>query len=178
MLANGNSHSQHVTNGSLSAHANGEQLAESPKVAHTYYGHDREEVTRILIQGLEDLGYNGAAVALSRESGFDLESPFVAAFRNAVLQGEWTEAEELLFGPHLFQNGDGGNTANRNNNSRFGGGLLLAEGADRNEMLFSMRQQKFLELLERRDRGSALMVLRQELTPLDQDSGKIPALSR
>ncbi|KAI9722990.1 MAG: hypothetical protein M1812_001439 [Candelaria pacifica] len=178
MLANGSSHSQPTTNGSVSGyHANGEQNGESTNYIRTYFGHDREEVTRILIQGLHDLGYNGAAVALSRESGFDLESPFVAAFRNAVLQGEWTEAEELLFGSLLCQNGEGDNTANGNNTPSLGGGLLLAEGADRTGMLFSMRQQKFLELLEKRDRGSALMVLRQELTPLDQDSGKIPALS-
>ncbi|KAI9755931.1 MAG: hypothetical protein M1835_000779 [Candelina submexicana] len=176
-LTNGSSHPQSITNGSLSDYANGEQREDSPKATQTYYGHDREEVTRILIQGLDDLGYNGAAAALSRESGFDLESPFVAAFRNAVLQGEWTEAEELLFGSRVSKHGNGNDTPNGNGHSRHGGGLLLAEGADTNGMLFSMRQQKFLELLERRDRGSALMVLRQELTPLDQDSGKLPTLS-
>jgi hypothetical protein len=133
-----------------------------------YLGHDREEVTRILIQALTGLGYNGAAVSLSQESGYDLESPTVAAFRNAVLQGEWTEAEELLFGGSTEE---GGVSIN-------GNGLALREGVDKNVMRFGLRQQKFLELLEQRDTGRALMVLRSELTPLDQDTSKLHFLSR
>ncbi len=132
-------------------------------------------MTRILIQSLNDLGYNGAASTLSRESGYELESPAVAAFRIAVLQGEWAEAESLLFGS---QSGDGGGVRISNGSSNKNGGLVLAEGADKDQMLFWLRQQKFLELLEERDLGNALMVLRQELTPLHQDIGKLHALSR
>lgn len=40
-----------------------------------------------------------------------------------------------------------------------------------------LRQQKFLELLEERDTGRALTVLRGELTPLYQDTGKLHFLS-
>jgi len=134
----------------------------------TYFGHDREEVTRILIQSLTDLGYNGAAASLSQESGYDLESPAVAAFRSAVLQGEWAEAEELLFAGSTEE---GGVSIN-------GNGLVLQEGVDKNVMRFWLRQQKFLELLEQRDTGRALMVLRAELTPLYQDTSKLHFLSR
>lgn len=56
--------------------------------------------------------------------------------------------------------------------------LLLVENAEKNEMLFYLRQQKFLELLEARDLGSALTVLRHELTPLNYDVGRLHALSR
>jgi hypothetical protein len=56
--------------------------------------------------------------------------------------------------------------------------LVLAEDADRSEMLFYLRQQKFLELLEARELGSALVVLRQELTPLNYDVDRLHALSR
>jgi hypothetical protein len=56
--------------------------------------------------------------------------------------------------------------------------LVLAEDADRSEMLFYLRQQKFLELLEARELGSALLVLRQELTPLNYDVDRLHALSR
>ena len=126
---------------------------------------------------MSDLGYNGAAGTLSRESGYELESPTVAAFRIAVLQGEWAEAENLLFGSH--PSGDsGGGVSISNGHSHQSGGLVLAEEADKDQMLFWMRQQKFLELLEERDLGNALMVLRQELTPLHQDIGKLHALSR
>jgi hypothetical protein len=162
---NGTRRSSVAMNGS--SNTNGHSaLGNKPRPG--YYGHDREEVTRILIQALTDLGYNGAAASLSQESGYDLESPAVAAFRNAVLQGEWTEAEELLFGGSTEEGGV----------SISGNGLVLQEGVDKNVMRFWLRQQKFLELLEQRDTGAALMVLRLELTPLYQDTIKLHFLSR
>jgi hypothetical protein len=164
------------------------------QLAPTFFGHDRGEVTRILIQSLTDLGYHGAAGALSQESGFEVEGPTVAAFRSAVLEGEWAEAEALLFGNHSYDSGGGvglrvggaGYGKSRGKAPRswspsrhtHTGGLTLAEGANENEMKFWMRQQKYLELLETRDLGSALTVLRQELTPLHQDVGRLHALSR
>lgn len=161
---NGMRKSPVATNGSSST--NGHVNKPQP----TYFGHDRGEVTRILIQALTDLGYNGAAAGLSQESGFELESPVVAAFRNAVLQGEWAEAEELLFDGTI---GEGGVSISGNS-----GGLVLQDGVDKNVMRFCLRQQKFLELLEQRDSGRALMVLRLELATLYQDTAKLHFLSR
>ncbi|KFY48133.1 hypothetical protein V495_01585 [Pseudogymnoascus sp. VKM F-4514 (FW-929)] len=135
-----------------------------------YFGHDREEVSRLLIQALSDLGYSSSADALVQESGYDLESPTVAAFRNAVLQGEWADAELLLFGDRDGSEDEG---TGKNN----GQGLVLAEGAQKNDMRFWLRQQKFLELLEARDTGRALMVLRTELTPVYQNVHKLHFLS-
>ncbi|CZS99530.1 related to GID7 Protein involved in proteasome-dependent catabolite inactivation of fructose-1,6-bisphosphatase [Rhynchosporium graminicola] len=160
--ANGTRRSSIAINGSIT---NGHSSVKQPP---TYFGHDREEVTRILIQSLTDLGYNSAAASLSQESGFYVESPTVAKFRNAVLTGEWSQAESLLFGGSLE---DGGVSID-------GDGLVLQDGVDRNVMRFWLRQQKFLELLEQRDTGRALMVLRTELTPLYQDTGKLHFLSR
>lgn len=146
----------------------------------TFYGHDREEVTRILIQGLSDMGYDTAAQALSRESGFDLETPFASAFRLAILEGDWEEAENLI------QNAQGGyregeayptrstedipGTSSRK-------ALLLADNASVEEMLFRVREQKYLELLENSDLSRALMVLREELEPLKQDEAHLHALA-
>ncbi|KAI5865540.1 WD40-repeat-containing domain protein [Durotheca rogersii] len=132
-----------------------------------YCGHDREEVTRILIQALSDMGYHSAADSLSQDSGFELESPTVAAFRAAVLEGDWNEAERLLFGasPPSDRAGEGSN------------GLVLAKGADRNVMRFWIRQQKFLELLEQKETTRALIVLRTELTTLYYDTKKLHFLS-
>ncbi|KAF2140338.1 glycoside hydrolase family 1 protein [Aplosporella prunicola CBS 121167] len=148
----------------------------------TFFGHDREEVTRILIQGLADLGYNTAAEALSQESGYDLEGPTVAAFRDAVLQGDWAKAESLLFGTAYEDGGgvgigDGAYGYRKTPDRSDTRGLPLAEGADKDEMRFAMRQQKYLELLEGRDLGAALMVLRQELTPLHHDVNRLHYLS-
>jgi hypothetical protein len=168
MATNGTVKNPTAVNGS--SHTNGHTYPVG-KSKPTYFGHDREEVTRILIQALSDLGYNGAAGTLSQESGYELETPSVAAFRNAVMQGEWAEAEDLLFGPSAPSTVEGGVSINAT-------GLTLAEGAEKDVMRFWLRQQKFLELLEDRDTGRALMVLRTELTPLNQDVSKLHFLSR
>lgn len=159
---------QSSTNGD--SHTNG---AGKPSANSTYYGHNREEVTRILIQSLYELGYDGAASTLSTESGYQLETAGVATFRNAVLDGRWTEAEQILI--KSFKDGNSQQTGRKSAPEKT---LVLAEGANKNEMLFYLRQQKFLELLEARDLGSALPVLRQELTPLGYDVERLHALTR
>lgn len=147
---------------------NGKHQARSLAAAATpYFGHDREEVTRLLIQALSDMGYHSAAHSVSKDSGYELESPTVAAFRSAVIHGSWTEAEQFLFGAATAADAQ----------ARSGNGLVLVEGADRDAMRFCIRQQKYLELLEIRDHRQALSVLRTELTPLDQDAQKLHFLS-
>ena len=148
-----------------------------------FFGHEREQVTRILIQGLEDLGYTSAAQTLTQESGFELESSNASAFRSAVLAGAWDEAEALLFGesPEARRHNDAQeelNTIVDGHISRLGANALsLSAGADRGEMLFLIRQQKYLELLEQRKVAEALNCLRQELHPLHQDQKQLHALS-
>ena len=174
-------------------HANGHSpgpVAVQPNTS-PFYGHDREEVTRILLQSLSDLGYDQAARQLSKESGYQLEIPRVARFRMAVQQGEWEEAEALIFGSEemdggvMLRNGHTSSPSWRKSRLSFGSqngfgreGLPLAEGADITTLKFLMRQQKYLELLENRDLNTALTVLRSELTPLKRDIGRIHALSR
>ncbi|EFQ93082.1 hypothetical protein PTT_09656 [Pyrenophora teres f. teres 0-1] len=182
--ANGSAHSRNESNGS---YTNGGPVANGRPMPTTFFGHDREEVTRILIQSLTDLGYHSAAGALCKESGFQLEGPTVAAFRSSVLNGDWEEAEELLFGSTTYDNiGVVGLNASYGKpwgksgslpSSQHSPGLTLAEGANREVMLFWLKQQKYLELLERRDLSKALAVLRQELTPLNQDVSRLHALS-
>ena len=161
-----NGHDRQTLNGSEPSHTNGTSKKRSPVRSPTWQGHDRQEVTRILVQGLLDMGYNDAAHSLVSESGFELESPSVAAFRSAIIAGDWSEAESILLGPDDPENDEQQDL-----------GLVLAEGADRGQMLFWIRQQKFLELLDQRDLSHALMVLRTELTPLDHDIHQLHALS-
>ncbi|KAI2696961.1 hypothetical protein CBS147332_8924 [Penicillium roqueforti] len=158
---------QTATNGS--SHANG---SKRPSQSSTYYGHNREEVTRILIQSLYELGYNESASLLSSESGYELETSGVATFRNAVLGGRWPEAERILI--QSFRNAGSQQVDRKSSQEET---LVLAEEADKNEMLFYLRQQKFLEMLEARDLAAALNVLRQELTPLNFDVERLHALS-
>lgn len=187
---NGYHHAE--TNGH--GHAEGEQLVLARQHDRTpFFGHDREEVTRILLQSLSDLGYAGAAKQLSEESGHELEIPSVAAFRAAVLCGEWEEAEALLFGSEemdggvVISNGHAGSSPSwqKSRGASFGAqngfarhGLPLAEGADVTALKFLLRQQKYLELLENRELNAALNVLRNELTPLKRDVTRVHFLSR
>ena len=184
---------------------NGAAHAVSPPHDNTpFYGHDREEVTRILVQSLADLGYRHTAGQLTRESGYEPEMPSVAAFRAAVLRGAWEEAEALLLGiaerNGVDRNGDDGafqtnglshtmslsSPWRKTRSSQDGfephavhpAGLPLAQGADASSLKFLMRQQKYLELLETRDLNMAMSVLRNELTPLGRDTGRIHSLSR
>ena len=171
-----NSHS-YLLNGNSTSYTNGSTPVTARLKPPKYHGHNREEITRLIIQGLNDLGYRDTAASLVQESGFELECPSVAAFRHAVLQGEWSEAETLLFGLHSSAPGHWSNGSN-GDMMYHDEGLLLAEGANKNELRFKLRRQKYLELLEERDLGNALMVLRQELTPLDQDTAQLHTLSR
>lgn len=133
-----------------------------------YRGHNREELTRILIQGLKDMGYENSAHSLSSESGYELENSEVAAFRSAILSGHWSEAERILSGSPQDEGG-GARTTHQ--------GLVLAENASKSQMLFWIREQKFLEMLVARELLSALKVLREELTPLHYDTYQLHTLS-
>jgi hypothetical protein len=184
------------TNGYHHAETNGHADAQQVlgrQDRSPFFGHDREEVTRILLQSLSDLGYGRAAKQLSEESGYELEIPSVAAFRAAVMCGEWEDAEALLFGSEevdggvAISNGHAGSslTWRKGRGASFGAqngfarhGLPLAEGADVTTLKFLLRQQKYLELLENGELNAALNVLRNELTPLKRDVGRIHALSR
>jgi hypothetical protein len=192
--ANGSARSNGETNGS---NGNGFAGAVAADMG-PFHGHDREEMTRILLQSLSDLGYQGAAEQLSRDSGYQLEIPSVAAFRHAVQLGEWEEAETLLFGTDSADNEGGVSLGNGNGNGSttrspsswrkdrqsFGSpngstqvGLPLSEGADITWLKFLLRQQKYLELLEERDLGVALNVLRNELTPLKKETERVHILA-
>ena len=170
-----NGHSPTTVNGSASSHTNGSLKSLLPVRSQLYHGHKREEVTRILIQGLLDMGYSIAAQSLTQESGYELESTGVAAFRNAVQEGHWAEAENILLGSSQNETRNGHDSASEHG---YGEGLVLAESANKSQMLFWLRQQKFLELLEQRELGLALMVLRQEITPLRPDTHQLHTLSR
>lgn len=168
--ANGTSHpsSSHPasTNGTHKASmANGSSPARS---SEPYLGHDREEVTRIIIQALADMGYHNSADGLSKESGYELESPVVASFRKAVLAGEWDDAERLLFGT---------GTAEAEGATPGSTGLVLTQTANPDRMRFWIRQQKLLELLEKEETSKAINVLRTELTPLNLDHKRLHFLS-
>ena len=163
------------TNGVEHVQTNGHTLPKPKQRSQSFYGHDREEVTRLLIQGLEDLGYPEAAERLSEESGYHVESPAVVAFRNAILEGDWLEAESILFTD--TRQPDGGGVSIRHGDWYGQDGLQLIERMDPHHLRFLIREQKYVELLRGNRRGEALAVLQSELQPLKHDVQRLNILS-
>ncbi|KAI1306428.1 hypothetical protein EDD11_004759 [Mortierella claussenii] len=116
--------------------------------AMTPCGFSRHELVRLMVQSLQNLGYQKSAEELEAESGYQLESPTVTRFRECVLRGTWDELEQLSEKMEL-------------------------DPAHEVSVKFLIREQKFLELLEARHIKSALIVLRSELTPLNQNMDRL-----
>ncbi|KAJ3138361.1 hypothetical protein HDU90_001324 [Geranomyces variabilis] len=102
-----------------------------------------EELVRLMVQSLQDMGLSDTAKTLQRESGRSLESPVVSEFREAVLTGKWDVVTRLI--PSLDIKVD---------DVPVGAALFITE-------------QKYLELLEVGDTQGALAVLRNELAKTD-----------
>ncbi|EMR10228.1 hypothetical protein PNEG_01500 [Pneumocystis murina B123] len=113
---------------------------------------EKEEIIRLILQTLKDFGYKSSVSHLEQESGFSVESTHVLQFRKSILTGDWKHAEELL----SF--------------------LYINEEVPTN-ILFYLRQQKFLELLEEKKMPEALSVLREELSPLDYNKERLHFLT-
>jgi WD40 repeat protein len=142
----------------------------------SYFGHSRSEVSRLIIQALQDLGYQSSANAMIQESKYELESPKVTDLRNAVLNGNWARAEALLVGTN--DPGSEGGVSIENGTSDHNEAICLVQGADHNDIRFQIRRQRFLELLEKDKHLIAMKFLQRELTPLCKDNqGTIRSLS-
>jgi len=113
----------------------------------------QDELVRLIIQALGELGYNDASSTLEKESGILLQSPAVSEFCKGVLGGDWELVNKRVSDLHIADKED----------------FLNAK--------FLVYQQKFLELLEARKIKEALDCLRNELTPLNRDPQKLHKLS-
>ncbi|KAF5389854.1 hypothetical protein D9757_003616 [Collybiopsis confluens] len=114
---------------------------------------DREEFVRLLLQSLRDVGYTESAATLEAESGYSMEEPEVQRFREYILEGIWTKAEDAL--------------------SRLG----IVDEDNLWDAKFLINKQKYLELLEARKTAAALHVLRAELAPSSPEPSQLHALS-
>lgn len=120
----------------------------------TYHGFDRGEVTRLVIQAMYDLGYDNVAAQLEDQSGCMIETVAVREFRDAILNGRWTDAELALDG-------------------------LEGLGHVSRSMKFQIRRQEYLETLSSGlgDKREAMKVLRQRVRPLCDDPEDLHALA-
>ncbi|KAG4301169.1 hypothetical protein PCK1_002479 [Pneumocystis canis] len=117
------------------------------------YPFEKEEIIRLILQILKDFGYESSVSQLEHESGFSIESLHVSQFKNSILSGNWEYAEKLL------------------------GPFFSDKGTLPTNILFYLRQQKFLELLELRKMQEALVVLREQLSPLDYNKERLHFLT-
>ncbi|KAI9144799.1 WD40-repeat-containing domain protein [Paraphysoderma sedebokerense] len=112
----------------------------------------KEELIRLMIQELRCLGYKNVAHQLETESGYQLEPSSISEFRESILSGKWDRAEELL--------------------------EAIDVSEDSVKMIqFLIKEQKYLEFLEDRHIKKALVVLRNELTPLNYNLERLHKLS-
>lgn len=113
----------------------------------------KEEAVRIVLQFLAELGYDHSVSALERESGFSLEDDSIASFKQFVLDGEWESLEGIL--PDL----------NMNISKEF------------SNILFLIREQKYLELLEQGQHHLAWKVLQKEIATLHVNQDRLHLLT-
>ncbi|KAK7576445.1 hypothetical protein V9T40_012731 [Parthenolecanium corni] len=119
-------------------------------------GKTDQDIVRLIGQHLKTIGLNRTAELLMKESGCRLDHPAAAKFRQHVIDGEWSKAENDL--NELKQ-------------------LLDNSNQSLSEMKFLILEQKYLEFLEDGRALDALHVLRNELTPLQHNIERVHVLS-
>ncbi|KAG5321539.1 WDR26 protein, partial [Acromyrmex heyeri] len=150
-------------------HANGNLLPESDNDINGVNGDinqslgppkimdkTNQDIVRLIGQHLKTVGLDRTADLLMQESGCRLDHPAAAKFRQHVMDGDWNKADHTLNELKSFLD-----SANQS---------LV-------EMKFLLLEQKYLEYLEEGMIFDALHVLRNELTPLGHNTGRIHQLS-
>ncbi|KAL4401824.1 GID complex protein [Malassezia pachydermatis] len=152
------------------------QLAPSTRLEAPEHPFVREEVVRLLLQSLSDLGYHASFDALQKESGVHLESPAMQPLREAVLQGMWDKAERHFVDltKHTSLHMPASDAALE--------WPCPKEQNVRERALASVRyllhKQQYLELLEHEQKTEALHVLRTVLSKLSLPPTILQELSR
>ena len=162
----------------------------------TANGLPRDDVARVVIQALDDMGYGESARTLERESGLRAQSPAMERFRSAVVAGDWAALDDIL--PTILPAARGeerdaavamahdssmsttvaaaaeppaARAAASSSASASSAGVLLEPSANKTDNMtqirFLVREQQYLELLEQAQVDEALDVLRTKITPLD-----------
>ncbi|PWN25950.1 WD40 repeat-like protein [Jaminaea rosea] len=207
--SNGHSHHRHGstrfsngkdTNGSTSASLPPPETADYAGFRPLYEGSrvDRRELVRLTVQSLREMGYESSAKSLEAEAGVILEHPSITAFRSAVLDGDWRNAERLLIdgltyaaarkapgskdsvvaGSHTASTSASSNGASSYSTAADLDIVLRDPGSQSLDSIrFLLQQQRYLELVEGGHTKKALSVLRDRLTPLSHGSDRLHLLS-
>ncbi|XP_014272127.1 WD repeat-containing protein 26 isoform X4 [Halyomorpha halys] len=115
-----------------------------------------QDIVRLIGQHLKSIGLQQTADMLMKESGCRLDHPAAAKFRQHIMDGEWSKADNDL------------------NELK---PLLEKSSNSLSEMKFLILEQKYLEFLEDGRVLDALHVLREELTPLQHNTSRVHEIS-
>ncbi|WAR56506.1 hypothetical protein PtB15_7B355 [Puccinia triticina] len=125
-----------------------------------------QEIVRLLLQSLKEIGYPAAAMTLEVESGFSLDpSPEITSFRQNLLNGKWREVDALLLREYLRYSDQSDHAPI--NPSPLSPVFNKHDSCDSriSQSLFGV-DAHVLKLLESRQIRKALVVLRSEIAPL------------
>lgn len=128
------------------SNSNSSDRPSSPTAALTERGLDRNELVRIIVQAIDELGYPTSARLLENEAGVKAMSQQMQTLRDCILLGKWDQLESVLEQVTVFKS-----------------------DADARAARFVLYEQKFLELLEAGHTADALECLRNDLTRLSPD---------
>ncbi|KNE58662.1 hypothetical protein AMAG_04219 [Allomyces macrogynus ATCC 38327] len=118
----------------------------------------KSQLVRVLVEEIRSLGFASTATTLERESGVPLEPDYVVRFRDAILTGQWATAVGLV--PAIVAD----------ETSKPSPRLVKHATA-------LIREQQYLEHLERSDVTSAVLVLQSHLAPLGIDPAQLSQLA-
>lgn len=123
------------------------------KQSNSYNGFDRQEVTKLITQACYDLGYKDVANELEDQSGYKLETDEIKKLRQMVISAEWDQVEVLM-------------------------NDLIEDDSKLNKVLFVIRKQEYLELVENDEKMVALKLLRSKIGNLKGCELEIKNLAR
>eukprot|EP01117_Protostelium_nocturnum_P016785 TRINITY_DN6713_c0_g1_i6.p1 TRINITY_DN6713_c0_g1~~TRINITY_DN6713_c0_g1_i6.p1 ORF type:complete len:564 (+),score=180.23 TRINITY_DN6713_c0_g1_i6:331-2022(+) len=132
---NNNNHSKNGT-------SNGHSKEENGK---TEGGLNKQEMLRIIIQSLHQMGMSKSAKLLEEESGLELKDPSLITFFDSIENGKWEDAKSF-FSKIEFKS--------------------EKDKKDANRLLFT---QIFMELLDEGKVDEAFQVLRKDLNPVEEE---------
>lgn len=113
----------------------------------------REEFVKIITTALYSLGYNKAGALLQEESGIQLHSSAVSVFMQQVVDGKWDESLATLRK------------------------INFCDETNVKSASFLVLEQKFLELLREKKIMDAIGTLRNEISPLSVNVGRVHELA-
>ncbi|CAB0035689.1 unnamed protein product [Trichogramma brassicae] len=149
-----------TTNGNMITETDGETGEQlngdvNPTISTKIIDKTNQDIVRLIGQHLRTVGLDRTADLLMQESGCRLDHPAAAKFRQHVMDGDWIKADYDLIELKGFLNTESHSL----------------------EMKFLLLEQEYLEFLEDGLVLEALHVLRNELTPLGHNTGRVHQLS-